>query len=127
MVFVIRLSDDEFEALVDEALDGLPPEFEPYLRNVVIEVEDAPDRQTLRNLGLRGRQTLLGLYHGVPLPEQSVQHSGRLPDRITIYKESIEACCRSREDVVEQVRKTVLHEVGHHFGLDEDDLESKGY
>ncbi len=124
---VIRLLDDEFEALVDEAVEGLPAEFQPYLDNVVVEVEDLPDRRTARQLGLKDRRGLLGLYHGVPLTGRSVEHSGRLPDRITIYKTNIEACCHSRRDVVEQVRKTVLHEVGHHFGLDEDDLESKGY
>lgn len=124
---MIRLSDDEFEELVDEALESLPEEFQQYLRDVLIEVEDRPDADTARGLGLDDRRSLLGLYHGVPLTERSVQHSGRLPDRITIYKTNIEAVCRSRKQVVKQVRTTVLHEVGHHFGLDEDDLESKGY
>jgi predicted Zn-dependent protease with MMP-like domain len=121
------LSDDQFGALVDEAVDSLPAEFQPYLENVVIEVEDRPDRHTARRLGLRSRRSLLGLYHGVPLTGRSVEHSGRLPDRITIYKENVEAACSSTEDVIEQVRVTVLHEIGHHFGLDEDDLASKGY
>lgn len=124
---VIRLSDDEFEELVDEALESLPEEFQQYLRDVLIEVEDRPDADTARGLGLDDRRSLLGLYHGVPLTQRSVQHSGRLPDRITIYKANIEAVCRSRKQVVKQVRTTVLHEVGHHFGLGEDDLESKGY
>ncbi len=123
----MRLSDEEFEDLVEEAVESVPPEFDPYLENVVIEIEDQPDHHTARGLGLGDRQGLLGLYHGVPLTERSVEHSGRLPDRITIYKRNIEACCRTPADVVEQVRTTVLHEIGHHFGLDEDDLEAQGY
>ena len=127
VVGVIRLSEEEFEALVERAIDGLPPEFERRLENVVVEIDDLPDRRTARELGLRDRRSLLGLYHGVPLTQRSVEYSGRLPDRITIYKQNIEACCSSREEVVEQVRTTVLHEVGHHFGLDEGDLRAKGY
>ncbi|MBN1342062.1 MAG: metallopeptidase family protein [Phycisphaerae bacterium] len=124
---MIRLSDEEFEELVDQAVESLPEEFDRYLENVLIEVEDLPDRRTLRDLELEHRGMLLGLYHGVPLTERSVEHSGRLPDRITIYKLNVEACCRSREEIVEQVRTTVLHEIGHHFGMDEDDLEAQGY
>jgi len=124
---MIRFADEEFEELVAEALDSVPAEFLGYLENVLIEVADLPDRETADGLGLTSRRHLLGLYHGVPLTERSVSHSGRLPDRIVLYKRNIEDCCRSREQVVEQVRKTVLHEVGHHFGLDEDDLDEKGY
>lgn len=124
---VIRLSDETFEDLVEQAVESIPRDFQPYLENVVIEIEDLPDHTTAQGLGLRDRRGLLGLYHGVPLTERSVEHSGRLPDRITIYKANIEACCRSADEVVDQVRTTVLHEVGHHFGLDEDDLEAQGY
>ncbi len=124
---MIRLSEDEFGDLVDEAIDDVPAEFEPYLENVIIEVDEMPDRRTARRLGLSNRRSLLGLYHGVPLTERSVAHSGRLPDRITLYKANIEAICRTREEIVDQVRRTVLHEIGHHFGMDEDDLEAQGY
>ena len=124
---MIRFSDEEFEELVAEALDSVPAEFLPYLENVIVEVADLPDRETARGLGLKSRRHLLGLYHGVPLTERSVTFSGRLPDRIVLYKLNIEDCSRSREHVVEQVRTTVLHEVGHHFGLDEDELDEKGY
>jgi predicted Zn-dependent protease with MMP-like domain len=124
---MIRLTDEEFGALVEEALEGLPEEFRRHLQNVVVEVEDLPDRQTVRRMGRGSLRSLLGLYHGVPLTHRSVEHSGQLPDRITLYKENIEDVCGSREEIVEQVRTTVLHEVGHHFGLDEGELRAKGF
>jgi predicted Zn-dependent protease with MMP-like domain len=124
---VIRLSDDEFGSLVTEALDSLPDEFRRHLANVVVEVEDLPDRRTVRRMGRGSLRGLLGLYQGVPLTHRSVEHSGHLPDRITLYKTNIESCCDSNEEIVEQVRRTVLHEVGHHFGLEEDELEANGY
>lgn len=124
---VIRLSDDEFEELVEQAVEALPAEFESYLRDLVIDVQDMPDRKTVRELGLRDPRSLLGLYHGIPLTSRSVEQSGRLPDRITIYKANIEAHCDSRDEVVEQVGRTVLHEIGHHFGVGERDLRKKGY
>ncbi|HNQ23653.1 MAG TPA: metallopeptidase family protein [Phycisphaerae bacterium] len=123
----MRLTEAEFAALVEQALAGIPKSFAPYLKDVVVDVEPLPDRRTCLRMGLRDRRALLGLYHGVPLPDRSVEHSGRLPDRITIYQRNIERVCRTPDDVVTQVRKTVLHEVGHHFGLDEHDLDELGY
>ena len=97
------------------------------MHNVVIDVEPLPSRLDCRELGIDDPTELLGLYHGVPLTERSIEEASFGPDRITIYQRSIEAICESREDVIEQVRTTVLHEIGHHFGLDEDDLEELGY
>ncbi len=124
---MISLSDDEFGELVGRALDGLPNEFRRYLVNVVVEVEDLPDRRTVRKMGRGSLRGLMGLYHGIPLTRRSVEHSGTLPDRITLYKQNIEDVCATREEIIEQIRTTVLHEVGHHFGLDEDDLASVGF
>jgi predicted Zn-dependent protease with MMP-like domain len=123
----MRLSADEFVEVVEQALVTIPPAFEPYLQDVVVDVEDYPDRETVRTLGLASRYQLLGLYRGVPLTARSVEHSGQLPDRITIYQGNIERYCRTRDAMIEQIRRTVLHEVGHHFGLDEDDLDALGY
>jgi predicted Zn-dependent protease with MMP-like domain len=127
VVEMIRLTEDQFGNLVERAIEDLPEEFQKYLRDVVIEVEDLPDRRTVRMMGRGSLRGLLGLYHGTPLTHRSVEHSGRLPDRIVLYKENIEDYCGSPEEIIEQVRKTVLHEVGHHFGLEEDELRSMGY
>ncbi len=112
--------------MVVEALRDIPEPFRAYLRDVAIHTEPMPDRRTCDAAGVRNPRSLLGLYQGIPLTKRSVEHPRR-PDRITIYQQNIERFCRSREQMIRQVRKTVFHEVGHHFGLDEDDLAELGY
>jgi predicted Zn-dependent protease with MMP-like domain len=105
-----------FEEMVGIALDGLPPELGKLMRNVAVVVElDG------------GPPGLLGLYEGVPLTERSHEYSGLLPDRITIYRDAICEICATEADVVEEVRRTVVHEVGHHFGIDDDRLHALGW
>jgi predicted Zn-dependent protease with MMP-like domain len=105
-----------FEAMVGSALDGLPPDLGRLMRNVAIVVEhDA------------GPPGLLGLYRGIPLTERTSQYSGALPDQITIYHQAICSLCSTEADVVEEVRRTVVHEVGHHFGIDDDRLHELGW
>jgi len=123
----MRLSRQAFCALVDRALAGLPARFEEHLRDLSVDVEDQPDPQTLRDLGLQDPWSLLGLYQGHPLTERSVDQSVRFPEHIVIYQRNVERACRTRAEIVRQVRKTVLHEIGHHFGLDEDELDDLGY
>jgi predicted Zn-dependent protease with MMP-like domain len=116
MASVIELSRDEFEDLVGEALDTIPPELTAHMRNVVIVVEDeAPERG------------LLGLYQGVPLTERGDWYGGVLPDHISIYRKEILKICDTPDDVVEEVRITVVHEIAHHFGIDDGRLHELGY
>jgi predicted Zn-dependent protease with MMP-like domain len=112
----VDLGEDEFGSLVEQALDGIPPELGRLMRNVAIVVED-----------YGGSPNLLGLYHGVPLTSRTTQYSGVLPDRIAIYRLPILARCRTHDDVVRQVRITVVHEVAHHFGIDDDRLGELGW
>jgi len=105
----------KFEALVAQALDGLPRTFREKLTNVAIIVEDLPPEEAERE-GL-----LLGLFHGIPRTEKSV-FSASPPDHIFLYQRNIEAICSSEEEVRRQIRATLLHEVGHYFGLSEDEL-----
>ena len=106
---------ERFEELVAQALDGLPSAFREKLTNVAIIVEDLPPKEA-ESEGL-----LLGLFHGIPRTEKSVFFSG-LPDRIFLYQRNIEAVCASEAEVRRQIRATLLHEVGHYFGLSEDEL-----
>jgi predicted Zn-dependent protease with MMP-like domain len=122
-----RVSKDEFAELVETALAELPAEFAEFLEEVPIEIQDAPSPSQLRIAGLRPGGLLLGLYRGRPRTLRSVEDSGVMPDIIYIFQEHIQAVARSREDLVRQVRITVLHEIGHHFGMDEDDLDRLGY
>ena len=122
------MTEEEFAGLVDEALESLPAAFEPYMENVSVEVQPRPTPELMKSMHLDGsRRDLLGVYHGVPLTNKSVNAPFDWPERIVIFQRNIESICSSREEIVEQVRQTVLHEVGHHFGMDEDDLEELGY
>lgn len=123
----MRLSDEEFEAVVEEAVRSIPEGFNKYLEDIVVDVEDMPDPETCADLGLGDARTLLGLYHGTPLTERHVEDPYRYPERIVIYKRNIERMCRSRQRMIAQIRKTVLHEIGHHFGLSERQLRELGY
>ena len=117
------LSERRFRELVAEALDGLPSEWGELLDNIAVVVEDEPSAEELRELGMDPDEgdELLGIYQGTPLGERGFEYGG-LPDRVVIYRGPISRIARSRREVVEQVRETVLHELGHHFGLEEDDL-----
>jgi predicted Zn-dependent protease with MMP-like domain len=122
-----HVSKAEFADLVGEALDELPPRFARALDEVRIEIRDRPTRKQLQSVGLEEDELLLGLYTGRPITERSVDDGPRLPDAIEIFQEDCELVADSREQLKGEVRTTVLHELGHHFGLDEEDLDSLGY
>ena len=115
----------DFYELVERALEGLPPELAKLLDNVAIVVDDWPDYSTPlvnRDYG----DTLYGLYEGVPLTERGAGYYGMLPDKITIFRGPLERDFR-RAELEEQIRITVVHEIAHHFGIDEDRLEELGW
>lgn len=113
---MVVVDGEQFEAMVGVALDALPPELGRLMRNVAVVVElDG------------GPAGLLGLYEGVPLTQRLSDYSGLLPDRITIYRTAICAMCATEDEVVDEVRRTVVHEVGHHFGIDDDRLHALGW
>lgn len=122
-----HVSKAKFAELVERALGELPPQFADALEEMSLEIRDRPTREMLKSLGLGRNDLLLGLYQGVNILNRSVEHSGRLPDVIYIFQEDCELACDSEDQLVREVRKTVLHELGHHFGLDEDDLDRLGY
>jgi predicted Zn-dependent protease with MMP-like domain len=105
----------KFEALVEQALHALPKAFRERLTNIAIIVEDLPPKE------VECQGLLLGMFHGIPRTEKSVFYSSP-PDRIFLYQRNIEAICKSEEEVRRQIRATLLHEVGHYFGLREDEL-----
>jgi predicted Zn-dependent protease with MMP-like domain len=113
----------DFEQLVVEALDALPQRFRRHLRNIAVVVEEAPSRELLESLGLWPENTLLGLYEGVPLPERGYGYGNILPDRITIFQRPIETMCFTPHEIREVVQDTVLHELGHYFGFDDEQLD----
>jgi predicted Zn-dependent protease with MMP-like domain len=122
----LRYDTESFEALVVEALDGLPEEIHAWLDNVAIVVADHPTPAHLRQGRVRRGGLLLGLYVGVPKTRRGITYGEVLPDKIVIFQRPIEMVCRTAEEIREQVRRTVLHEIGHHFGMDEGDLREAG-
>jgi predicted Zn-dependent protease with MMP-like domain len=115
---MVELAPDEFEELVADALDELPPEISRLMDNVAIFVEDeAPDGEDL-----------LGLYEGIPLTERTTSYAGAvMPDRISIFRRNILAICDTPDDVRDEVEVTVVHEIAHHFGIDDHRLHELGY
>ena len=113
---MIVVEPERFEEMVVAALDGLPERLGALMQNVAVTVEHGP--------GPRG---LLGLYQGVPLTSRTTQYSAVLPDRIIIYRQAICAICRTEEEVADQVRRTVIHEVAHHFGISDERLRELGW
>jgi predicted Zn-dependent protease with MMP-like domain len=113
----VRMSPQRFDELVSDALDQIPPKLTAALDNVVVLVEgrhpDEPD--------------LLGLYEGIALTERDSSYGGSLPDAITIYRDALLDICDSDDDVVEEVMVTVVHEIAHHFGIDDDRLHELGW
>jgi predicted Zn-dependent protease with MMP-like domain len=113
---MIEVTPEEFERLVGDAMDSLPAELGSAMSNVAVLVEHhAPASR------------LLGLYEGVPLTQRGTSYSAAMPDRITIFRNSICAICTSETDVVERVRRTVIHEIAHHFGISDPRLDELGW
>lgn len=123
----MHLNRDEFGELVDEALSELPQQFDRFMENVIVEVRDVPDAKLAREINLPPNAMLLGLYRGIPMTRKSVWRTAELPEQIYIFQRNIEAVCSTRQQIVIQVRKTVLHEIGHHFGFGEKELRELGY
>jgi predicted Zn-dependent protease with MMP-like domain len=113
---MVDVDEDTFGQLVEAALDSIPSELRRKMRNVVVAVED-----------MGASPNLLGLYHGVPLTSRTTSYAGVLPDQITIYRLPILRHCRTVDDVVRQVRVTVVHEVAHHFGISDARLHELGW
>ncbi|MFD8499384.1 metallopeptidase family protein [Amycolatopsis sp. NPDC059657] len=113
----VEMTRHRFEELVSEALDELPPDFARAMDNVVVLVEEFNAEEP----------SILGLYHGIALTERRTDYGGVLPDRISIYREPILGMCESEDEVVEEILITVLHEIGHHFGIDDARLHELGW
>jgi|SRR5690349_23250317 predicted Zn-dependent protease with MMP-like domain len=115
---MVELSDDRFAELVEEAFRSVPPELASLLDNVALFIEDDPPPDD---------PDLLGVYDGVALTERDSMYGGVLPDRIVVFRNPTLEICDTEEDVIHEVRITVVHEIAHHFGIDDDRLHELGY
>jgi predicted Zn-dependent protease with MMP-like domain len=116
-----------FEKLISDAIQELPQEFREKLENVAVIVEDYPSQELMERMGILPDETLFGLYEGIPLTERGFFAQPLYPDRIFLFQRAIEDECDSPEEIKEEVKTTLVHEVAHFFGMDDDDLEELGY
>jgi predicted Zn-dependent protease with MMP-like domain len=124
---MVRTSRKRFEQLVAEALRQIPGEFQRALDNIEVAIEAWPSDEQLAEVGLEPGELLFGLYQGTPLPERSPLAPYRLPDVITIFQGPLEEACATEDEMREEIRKTVVHELAHYFGFDEERLEELGF
>ena len=114
---------DQFEKLVADALVSIPRRFRDAMQNIAIVVEDEPSRELLREMDIRPPNTLLGLYAGTPLTERHWGYGNTLPDRILIFQGPHERAADDEEDLVTAIAETLIHEIGHYFGMSEEEIE----
>ena len=121
------ISNDRFEELVQEALDDIPEPIATHMENVSVTVEAHAPSEIYRKLNLSRSAVVFGYYHGVPLPRRTRYYGGVLPDYIAIYREPIVAAAATEDEVITHVVRTVVHEIGHHFGFTDKQLRALGY
>jgi predicted Zn-dependent protease with MMP-like domain len=117
------MTKERFNELVEEALREIPRRFRHAMKNVAVIVEDQPPLHILREMEIEPPDSLFGLYQGTPLPERGWTYGNTLPDRISIYQGPIVEACQDEEEIRDCVAETVIHEFGHYFGMDEDQIE----
>ena len=124
---MVHLSRKRFEQVVTEALKGIPTELRKALDNIEVAIEDWPSEAQLADAGVEPDDLLFGFYHGTPLPERSPMEPYSLPDLITIFQGPLEEACETEDELRDEIRRTVVHEIAHYFGFDEDRLAELGY
>jgi predicted Zn-dependent protease with MMP-like domain len=122
----VRLSDQQFEQLVTEGLRMIPSAIRRHMDNIQIIIEEAPPATLLADMGIPEGDTLYGLYEGVPLDERTTEYSA-FPDRVTIYRQPLLEGFHNVDEVRREVARTVIHEVAHHFGIEEERLRELGW
>ena len=120
------MDSQRFKWLVLKAVEDLPDEFHDRMENIDIVIADRPTRHQLALLGKKRHETLLGLYEGVPLTKRSHGYGLVMPDKITIFQQPIESVCRSDAQIIAEVKRVVLHEIAHHFGISDAKLKQLG-
>jgi len=117
------MNKDEFEKLVLEAIKEIPVKFRHRMENVEITVEDRPSQEILEKQGIAQGSLLLGLYQGVPITKRTTYYTNVLPDKITIYQENVEKITSGEKNLKETIKRVIIHEIGHYYGLGEEDMK----
>lgn len=123
----MNVSEEEFQQLMEQAMDSIPKDFKSRLDNIAFIVEQYPSPNDLSRLGMKDGRYLLGLYSGVPYTYRNTWYGSTTPDRIILFQKNIEAICRTKEELIEKVKEVVIHEVAHYFGMTDDEIRNAGY
>ena len=123
----MKVTEKEFEELVEEAINTLPDKYKEKMENIIVVIEELPSAELLTEMGISSPYHLLGLYRGIPYTKRGIWYRNVMPDKIIIFKRPIEVRCKNKEDIKESVRKVVIHEIGHYFGLGESELRNANY
>jgi predicted Zn-dependent protease with MMP-like domain len=123
----IRLSSQEFDRIVQQAIDRIPEQMRQHLDNILISVQKRPSPELLAQLDMGPEETLFGIYWGVPLPERSITEPPLYPDTIFLFQEPLQEMCLTRDELVEEIEITVAHEIAHALGMSDEDLDELGY
>ena len=118
-----------FEQIVEQTFDRLPAQFKEVIENVGVVVEDYPTEDLVIHLRLRSKNDLLGLYQGVPLPARGTWYGMKpvVPDKISLYQKNIEAHCATEDQIIDKIYEVLIHEIGHYFGMSEEEIRAAGY
>lgn len=120
----MHITDEEFDALVTRAMDELPQEYISQLDNVAIVYDDEPTEDQIRQMKVDDNHLLLGLYEGIPRTERGLGYNLVLPDKITLFKKPIMAVSNTKEALFEQIKRTLWHEIAHHYGLNHSHMDA---
>ncbi len=120
---------EEFEKILESAFEMLPEKFKSAIDNVGIVVDDYPDESTTRSMKLRSKHELLGLYQGIPLPNRGTWYGTKpvSPDIISLYQKNIESVCRTEQELRNTIAEVLIHEIGHYFGMSEEEIRDAGF
>ena len=124
---MIRVSEEEFHAMMEQAIETIPAAFKDKIENLAFIVEPYPSEDDLDRLELSDQYSLLGLYSGIPYTGRSTWYAGVTPDRIILFQNNIQMRCDTMAELKEMIRQTVVHEVAHYFGMNEDEVRAAGY
>lgn len=124
---MIRVSEEEFQQMMDAAIETIPEDFKDKINNLAFIAEQYPTDSDLGRVGLKDKYSLLGLYSGIPYTYRNTWYMGVTPDRIILFQKNIEGLCNSIDELKEKIREVVVHEVAHYFGMNEDEIRRAGY
>jgi predicted Zn-dependent protease with MMP-like domain len=123
----MNVSTEEFQELMEKAMESIPEDFKNRMDNIAFIVEPYPNSNDLIRLGMTDGRRLLGLYSGTPYTHRNTWYAGTVPDRIILFQRNIEAICRSKEELTEKIKEVVIHEIAHYFGMTDKEIREAGY